>query len=732
MGKAMSWPAAMILALSAGAAELAIPPNALDVSVPYGKYYTQSVISYRGNAIRIGKVPGLQIQSLFCLSELTPGEQRLRFTGRAFSPESSATVTLTAFGLHPVGGECSQTSSRRQNKFQFQLRLPADQQGFAEFPFQLDPQKLLCLGCGKPLNHCHVTFSLTIDKLPPRVNPDEWGFDLAEIRLTATSPLAAQLQPAGLTAEIAKEQKRFDRWQQEHLAILKRYPTENRFDASAYPGGKNSYSRGLPPDAVYRYFTEAELQRLNPLFQVKKLAGWNFYQEDVYWQIFPEIAGFENVSRVFQRAGVLYGCAPYQLARWNPGEAKWEYLSDEWRHRPVKTFPDAADEIFIENNTARRLSDYSEVKLPARSRHQYATAGKRTFQIAPERQALLVGAADFSNPQPLELPLPQISGARAVEIRNLYPCADRERLLVEYTAFLPNNATPVLMELDAATLTLTPKLPAIAGNYSLQIQENNWSFLSGIGTLFDPGKGQPLTMLRDAPPLPEETGVTLPRLGITARQAKALRKSLRLGVYAVADVTDEHGLIWLNLVNPAESLRFFGLEQRLNLGLNEDGTALLAVMPDGVYEIRPKQLPEMPAFRLEIRTAPELPAPAELVTEIESDSPALFRAEKQDGKIIFLNRPAAAATAVRLRLALTSDCESYLLRFDSPVRTGFHFTAERADGEAVECSWIDPQTLRISCDTALLHVELQKQQESRRLKLESIAPVKSQRKGTTK
>lgn len=85
MEKAASWLTAMVLTLSTGAAELILPPEALELFVPYGKYYTQSVISYRGNAIRIGKVPGLQIQSLFCLSELKPGGQRLRFTGRAFS-----------------------------------------------------------------------------------------------------------------------------------------------------------------------------------------------------------------------------------------------------------------------------------------------------------------------------------------------------------------------------------------------------------------------------------------------------------------------------------------------------------------------------------------------------------------------------------------------------------------------------------------------------------------------
>ena len=728
MGKTWKWCVGALWVLSAGATELAIPPDALDVFVPYGKYYTQSVISYRGNAIRIGKVPGLQIQSLVCLSELTPGEQILRFTGRAFSPESSASVEVTAVGLHS-GGECNGTSSRRKNKFEFQLRLPADQQGVAELPFLLDPQKLLCLDCGKPLSHCHVTFELVIDKLPPKFNPDEWGFDLAEIRLIATSPLAIPLQPEGLAAEIAKEQKAFELWQREHQAVLSRYPAENRFDASAFPAEGNSAGKGPAPDAVYRYFTETELQQLNPSFLVKKLAGWNFYQEDVYWRIFPEIAGFENVNQVFLRAGILYGRTPGRLARWNPDVAKWEYLSDEWRHRPVKTFPDAAGEVFIENNTARRLSDYSEVELPSRSQHQYATAGKRTLQIAPGRQVLLAGESDFSNPQPLELPLPEIPGARTVEIRNLYPCADGERLLVEYTAFLPNNTTPVLMELDAATLTPAPKLPAIEGNYSLQIQENGWSFLSGIGTLFDPGRGQPLAMTCDAPALPEEAGVTLPRLGITVRQAKALRNALRLGVYAVTNPRGEGEVVWLNLVNPKESLRFFGLEQRRNLGLNEDGTALLAVMPDGVYEIRPKQLPEFPPLRLEIRTPPEEPPPAELVTEIESDFPALFRAEKQEGKIAFICRPTAAKTAVRLRLALSPEYQSYLLRFDSPMK-GVDFTVERAEDEAGICSRVDPQTLRIGSDTALLHVELLKQPESRQFTLESITPEKPKRKGT--
>lgn len=724
--------AAILLLPTVKAAETIIPPEALEAEIPSGKYYLQSIVSCPGNSIRLGKAAGARIKAELCIPEHSSGEQLLNISGTAFSAESSATVRLSFRGFH-APGNCSGTSEPDVGKLSFPLRLPTETSGTAQFAFSPPREKLRCQKCGHLLDHCHVMLTLTIDPIPAQANPDLHGFDLSAIRFHTTSPARAITRSAtifSLVRQIAREKEQFARWQQAHQKILKQYPQNNHFDGSAPPSKETDVLRNLPPDEKFRYFTEAELKQLNPQFQIRKLAAWNFYNPEVFWQIPPEINGLAEVSTVFQRNGVLYACAPEQVARWNPTGRSWDFLLDQWSHRPVKSFPEAAGELHISDHKAYRLSDYSEIKLPNSSPHQYAAVGSKLFWIAPGRKKLYCAeAADFSHPRLLNLPLPAPAGARAVELRNLYRGSDGQRLLLEYTVFQENDIASLLQELDVAKETLTCKLPPDAGAGVLQIRENNWSFDSRSGELFDIGENSPLTMVRDARKGSET--VALPRLGIDSRQAKFLRTSLRLGVYAATGTHPGGDLVLLNLFSPENSLRLFGLEQRRDLLLNEEGTALLAVMPDGIYELRPKEMPAPPRAATRLAAAPSAPMlkPADIVTEIEEDAPVLFHAERRDGRIFFTCRPVGARTGIRLWLNLPQESQSYLLRFDRPVDRLFDVTIERKNGERDSTVWPDSQTLRISGETEQLFIELPRQENSLQAVLESITPEAQKMKG---
>ncbi len=713
----------MTLIMGVKAAEMLIPPENLFLRQPSGKYHLQSVVSCDGNRIRLGKISGLEIRTTFCIPKLTSREQILQFSGRSFSPESSATLRIVAFFLHSREEEsCLGISDEKGNNFSFQFQLPADRIGTVKFPFLLQPGAVKCAQCGKPLTHCHVGFFLSINPIPKNYNPDQWGFELSDIRFVSASfaNLQEKQKDGLLIQSIAEERKFFARWQEKHRAVLGNYPDDNHFDASRVPGEITS---GPSSNMDYRYFTEAELQQLNPQFKVKKLASWEFYRENVFCKIASPNRTLEDVDTVFLRHGVIYACLPDRVVRWNPENESWDYLLDQWTHRPVKQFPDAAGQLHIVNHKAYRLSDYSEVELPRRTPFQYAVAGDRTFWIAPGRKDLFGGESDFSHPRLMELSLPSVPRARTVELRNIYECGSNDRLLLECTAFFPNNNVPLLLELDLETKTLKPKLPIIEDYYFLQKKENNWCFSSDAGDLYDVGKGRPLMALQGETERPVTAKLMPPRLGIGPAHADFLKQALRWGVYAVTGNYPGNDLVLLNLFSPEKSLRIYGLEQRHNLLLNEDSTALLAIMPDGLYEIRALEMPEVPSIKMpEISAATPPSESAAVVTEIEADAPVLFDAEKKQGKIIFTSHPTAAKTSIVLHLKLSPQHRHYLVRFDQNVSRFLDCIPENAEEEQDSSIWINSRTLRIRSDTVKLSIELSPQEKSRQVVLEDILP----------
>ncbi len=612
--------------------------------------------------LRFRGLPGFRVMG-YVVARHKPGTFQPTLRGRLVSKNASVRAVFNVIGVHLIAEGCKGTSP--EQKIVVPLNLPVLPDGrMASVPIPVDlPAELRCQRCGRVMNVSAIYIYLELVPLQenaPLTEPME--MEIAAIELpgdrqymmqsTSSSPIRKLLQ---------KENQQRAAWWQRHRALLNRYPANNRFNAAR--------NTGLPTAAAapdreepYRYFSAAELIKLNPQWKIRKLASWPFFRSDVFLNEVYLPYGLPEVTQSCIRNGNSYAAGTGFLARFDREQKRWVYLTDDTvykkHHEPPRTFPDDHG-VWILRNQAFRLSDGSSLPLPGGVvGNEFALWDDQAVWIVENSKKLLIGRPDFSEGKELTFtPPPELAGTEFVQFEKVFATGPG-RLLIHGWVRQAHQNLDAWMELDTATGKCIMKLPLGLPHHSVTHRRGGWFFQYRDIPLLDVGPGRELVALKGTDHLPPLDRIfqklTRP---LTETQLRLLNQAELVGPYLFCRTNACDRALLFRLDKPEESLMLYGFDFR-HAERTADGGGLLLTMPDGLYEVRPAVMPELAITpTVNPRLAAKRPLPLEeVITEIAPDEPALFDAvlerDVPEPRLKFIVKPHNGAAKIRLSVKL--------------------------------------------------------------------------------
>lgn len=740
--------AGLVLACCAAleAGTLRLNPEAFALEKPKGSIALSSyledlplgrVVSLRGRTLRLENYPGFGVELQAFAQKAAPGPVKVRIRGRTLAGKPAPTFTLDIIGFHYKHTDCTRSDAVKAITLPFEL-MP-DKDDCVELTFDLDAASLNCKQCGKPFESCLFTGTLRLSS--------KWegaaGVEISGIEFVTAFPAVEYAKPnasGSLRVLFREEAARLEALRQKHLAVLRGIRPDNRFNAESF--------RNFPPeqkiDGDAHYFTAEELAKLNPEFEIRRLASWPFYDHSAWTPYETELYGLPGVTRAFLRNGVIYAIGTGFAARWDAAASRWDYAADKtvFRscHTPVKHVPEEAGNVYLEHGKLFRLFDGAEVAFPADATGagwgfgQYAATGGKVYWIANGRRSIRVANPDFSKPATLEFTPP--GDAPLGEINAIFAAENNGTLLIEHHVTIDYNRIPRCLELDLADRSCRVKLPPRSGR-NLRDVGCGWIFFSNKGQLLDLGKGKPFVAWKGNP----DSG--LPMLGLDRFESSTeLGGAVRVGPYLAIGKTYPGRLYFLNLFDPRNSLKLNGFYHYRSFEAIPGGEGIWVTMPDGLYEVRPKTLPPLPELVMpktekdSIQTLPLIG----VIGEVTPDAPALFDGElKGDGFVMTL-RPMAARTALEVGLKLPGKGDGkscWLFRFsgDGSGDSNRLFTEIELvgdEGRKFMRLYKDSKTLYVPADVTLIRFVSGPSEKSRTVVLKEITLTKNPLKESKK
>ena len=696
-------------------------------------------ISLRNGVLRLENHPGIGVKMMVLAGDVIPGPVKVRIHGRTLAGKPAPTFELGIVGYHDNTVNCAQVHSLPSLTLPFELK--SDQADSVELSFNLDSALLHCKQCGEPLIACLFTGSL---RLSPKWNGEPAGLEITGIEFVTPYPSCEHVKSLeywALPGVFRKEAARLEELRQKHLVVLRDIRPDNRFNAE-------SFRDFAPTGTAYRigwYFTPEELSKLNPEFEIRRIASWPFYDYDDWTPYATELYGLPDVERAFVRNGVIYASGDDFIARRDAAASRWDYITDKTVfhscHTPVKQFLGEEHNVYLKQRKLYRLSDGAEIPFPADAAKsswesgQYAATGGKVYWIAGNHLSIYVADPDFSNPKKLEFSPPE--NVYLGWITAIFAAENSGTLLIQHYARINNRSVPRCVELNLSDRSCRVKLPEMQMGEELRDFGNGWIFYGGGGQLLDPGKGKPFVTWKGPPCL------NLPQVELTRCKATAdLEHAVRVGPYLAIGKVSPGRLYFLNLFDPRNSLQMNGFYHYRSFEAIPGGEGIWVTMPDGLYEVRPKTLPPLPELvmpKTEKESVPSLSL-AGVIGDVTSDAPALFDGElKGDGFVMTL-RPMAARTALEVGVKLPGKGDGksqWLFRFSGDGTANSNRLFENIelvgdDGARFVQVYQDSNTLYVPADVTLIRFVSGPSEKSRTVVLKEITLTKNPLKESKK
>jgi|GEM_PF-3257290 len=697
------------------------------------------VVSLRGRTLRLENYPGFGVELQAFAQKAAPGPVKVRIRGRTLAGKPAATFTLDIIGFHYKHTDCTRSDAVKAITLPFEL-MP-DKDDCIELTFDLDAASLNCKQCGKPFESCLFTGTLRLSS--------KWegaaGVEISGIEFVTAFPAVEYAKPnasGSLRVLFREEAARLEALRQKHLAVLRGIRPDNRFNAESF----RDFASGEKADGVGCHFTAEELAKLNPEFEIRRLACWPFYDHTDWTPYEAELYGLPDVERAFVRNGVIYATGYGYLARWDAAASRWDYITDKntfsSRHRPVKPFPGEERNVCLKQGKLYRLSDGAEIPFPADAAKsswesgQYAATGGKVYWIAGNHLSIYVADPDFSNPKKLEFTSPE--DVYLGWITAIFAAENSGTLLIQHYVRINNRSVSRCLELNLSDRSCRVKLPEMQMGEELRDFGNGWIFYGGGGQLLDPGKGKPFVTWKGPPCL------NLPQVGLTRCEATAdLEHAVRVGPYLAIGRVSPGRLYFLNLFEPRNSLQLNGFYHYRSFEAIPGEEGILVTMPDGLYEVRPKTLPPLPELvmpKTEKESVQTLPL-AGVIGEVTSDAPALFDGElKGDAGFVMTLRPMAARTALEVGIKLLGKGDGktqWIFRFSGDGNGDFSRLFSEIelvgdDGARFVQVYKDSNTLYVPADVTLIRFVSGPSEKSRTVVLKEITLTKNPLKESKK
>lgn len=697
-------------------------------------------ISLRDGVLRLENYPGIGVQMMVLAHYVTAGPVKVRIHGRTLAGKPAPTFELGIVGYHDDTANCAQVHSLPSFTLPFELK--SDKNDSVELSFDLDSAVFKCKQCGEPLIACLFTGSL---RLSPKWNGEPPGLEITGIEFVTPYPSyehVKSLEDRALPVLFREEAARLEALRQKHLAVLRDIRPDNRFNAESF----SDFAPAGRADQIGWYFTPEELSKLNPEFEIRRIASWPFYDYDDWTPYATELYGLPDVERIFVRNGVIYATGYGYFARWDATASRWDYITDKSvfssQHRPVKTFPGEEHNVYLKQGKLYRLSDGAEIPFPADAAKsswesgQYTVTGGKVYWIAGTHMSIYVADPDFSNPKKLEFTPPE--DVYLGWITAIFAAENNGTLLIQHYARINNRSVPRCVELNLSDRSCRVKLPEMQMGQELRGFGNGWIFYSGGGQLLDPGKGKPFVTWKGS------SCLNFPQVGLTRCKATAdLEHAVRVGPYLVIGKTYPGQLYFLNLFDPRNSLKLNGFYHYCSFEAIPGGEGIWVIMPDGLYEVRPKTLPPLPELvmpKIEKESIPSLSL-AEVIGEVTSDAPALFDGElKGDAGFVMTLRPMAARTTLEVGVKLPGKGDGktcWLFRFAGGGNANFNQLFQEIelvgdDGVRFMQVHQNSKTLYVPADVTLIRFVSGPSEKSRTVVLKEITLTKNPLKESKK
>lgn len=723
-----------VITVKNGELEFVTPqPGSSKLNFGYNVLPLSAVCSLDDNKIQIRRLVNSGVSMTLISNHFKPGKQKLRIKAKSYSEKAVMKLNLNVFGMHFSGDGCNGNSGRNNNIFEYKMELDNSNK-IIEFPFELTEKDLICERCDKILSHCRIFTFLKLDESPiENIDYDNYGVEISTLEFDMTFPGVIFNKKQGsslswLDTLLQCETNEQLNWQKKRLDVFSQRSKNNKFNAET----QLDFPKNNKKEQEFSLFDIEQLNTLNPSFEVKEIVSLPFYEYGQYQKNQKNFCYLRKIKKAFIRNNIVYAVGDNFVCRWNSDVLDWEYIIDDETsskiRKPVKKFSDNTNEILLYKQKVVRLADGAKITTPPNVSNaigQYALTANAIYYIAEGRKNILVVNSD-SEVQTLNLQLPEFPKLKMIEIREIYASNDEKRLLIEYFAALEYNNITVLVEVDLATGKGKFKLPVYKDYYYINDSSNSSIVYASFGTLFDLGAGSRLAMLSDNDSNAIAKKMGLVKLHIPSALSKILNQSQIIGSYAVAANENARSILFINLFKPQESLQLNGFENFISISAISNEDKILIVMPNGLYEVRPKNIPEKPKFELPSATAhlpPKLDI-SKIITSIEADTPALFNAEFDKDELVFSIKPSQSSKIIlHLKFPeVATPPEYYLFSFDKNAMFISGFNPENALGERDASIWQDYQTLRVKSDSIKLNITLSYQTEESTIRLKSIEP----------
>lgn len=634
------------------------------------------------------------------------GKIKVIVTGRQSLKNINCWCQVDVVLFHPGHDACRETmvAEWAQQQVEFPV-LPADVAP-VDIEFKLGGSRR-CPACGKRFSAALMIVGFSINAESREATDLRRYFEISEIRLEAPFSLKISEKIPDTPLTNAEELRDYyaarQNWESKHNEILASYPKGNRFDAAGY--GKLPAAAGA--DDNFRYFTLAELQALNPDFEIKKIASWSFYDPKIFADLNYLINHNEHVTSAFAVDKVIYATDNQSfLMRYDAAKNVWDYVYDETsfeaKHPRVKSNVSDFKKVYYFDGKVRKLFDFSLIAPPAEIAGngllipgKYALIGDGKVYWLGNRK-IYAGNMDFSNPQELPLALPaSLAGATLTAVNRIYGHAGSRRLLLDCSVRQNDQDAAVLLELNPLTQAAVTKSTLPPGA-SWEHIAGGWLFASGKKYWLNPGAGVPLRQWDTAP---------------DAAWRPFLTKSLRRGDFICGPTAAKDRFLYYNMAKPSQSLMLYGFNAA-EYQLAEDDSGVLFTMPDGWYQVCRK--PDAPAVSPAKAASPP---PLRLMSAVDSvksaDSDLLsFRWDKKDGDgILVINAKGTGENSeLTISLELPGEDGQYAVEFsDNPqlnFKKGLNVSAKDHQYKEVAVELIDRHTLLVSSSAERLYLHV--------------------------